>query len=296
MPEEPINYFKRIFQSTTNLSFIGVMLFLALVFSSGFLFLLLAGQLILMLFSQTGFVQDFIRNRIEREKQRLKQQEENRQVMALPERYRTDFEMIRQLCAEIERRAGELDKGRASSVLAEGLTEKLTSFRYEYLRMLRAHHLLANRNYKAIKQRLEAESKQVEASVAAEQSPQVRVTLAQNLKILQQRTAKVQQLDELVRLIEARLQVVRNSLQLIQDEVYSLTDVHGISTMVDSLLLNMELNEEYRSYYDDVLSDQTSMLSGLDTSMTLEPEFSQPKPEREREEQPEPRRRARVKE
>ena len=164
----------------------------------------------------------------------------------------------------------------------EGLIEKLSSFRLEYIRMLRAHYLLANRNYKDMQRRLEVEIKRTEDMVNAEQSPQVRATLGQNLKILRQRFSKLKQLDELVRLLEARLQVVRNSLQLIQDEVYTLTDVRGISEMVDSLLINLELSDEFRSYYNDVLSDQSPILAGIETAadpMSLEPEFSPESPD-----------------
>jgi hypothetical protein len=166
--------------------------------------------------------------------------------------------------------------------MTEGLVDKLSSFRLEYVKMLRAHFLLANRNYKEMQRRIEGECKRAEEAIEAEQSPQVRATMGQNLKILRQRSAKLRQLDELVRLIEARLQVVRNSLQLIQDEVYSLTNVRGISDMVDNLLVNLELSDEFRTYYDDVLSDQSPMLSGLEMSgegMSLEPDFTPEPPE-----------------
>jgi hypothetical protein len=131
--------------------------------------------------------------------------------------------------------------------------------------MLRAHSLLANRNYKQMQRWLDEESKRMEKAASAELSEQVRATLMQNLKVLRQRAAKVQQLDELVRVIEARLQVVRNSLQLIQDEVYSMTDVRGINNIVDELLVNLEINDEFRSFYNDTLSDESPILAGLDS-------------------------------
>lgn len=142
---------------------------------------------------------------------------------------------------------------------------ELSSFRFEYIRMLRAHSLLANRNYKQMQRWLDEESKRMEKAASAELSEQVRATLMQNLKVLRQRAAKVQQLDELVRVIEARLQVVRNSLQLIQDEVYSMTDVRGINNIVDELLVNLEINDEFRSFYNDTLSDESPILAGLDS-------------------------------
>jgi hypothetical protein len=148
--------------------------------------------------------------------------------------------------------------------------------------MLRAHMLLAHRNYKELQRRLEIEIRKAEEIAEAEKAPHVRATLEQNLKIMRQRLTKLRQLDELVRLLEARLQVVRNSLQLIQDEIYSLTDVRGISEMVNGLLINLELSDEFRSYYDDVLSDQSPMLAGLETAgqeISLEPEFTPEPPD-----------------
>lgn len=276
MPKQETNYLKMLFQSTANLSFIGVMVFLSLVFNSGFLFLLIAGQLGLVMLSQLGPIQAYLRKQAEAEQRRVQEALEEQIVIGLPEHYRNDFYRVKQLCEEIERRAAETETDKTSLVMVSGLTEKLSSFRFEYVRMLRAHFLLGNRNYKQLKARIDDEIKRFEDVINKEQSPQVRATLGQNLKILHQRSAKLNQLNDLVRLLEARLQVVRNSLQLIQDEVYSLTNVRGISEMVDGLITNMQLSDEFRTYYDDVLSDQSSALSGLDMSsdnMVLEPEL-----------------------
>ena len=69
-----------------------------------------------------------------------------------------------------------------------------------------------------------------------------------------------------MRLLEARLQVVRNSLSLIQDEVYSFTNVTGISDLVDNLLTNLSISDEFRSTYEDVLITETDSLSTLEAS------------------------------
>jgi hypothetical protein len=187
----------------------------------------------------------------------------------LPDTYKTDFGALLQLCGEIERRANELETDRASRPLMAGVVEKLSSFRLEYIRMLRGHFLLGNRNYTEIEKRLAAELKRLEKAAAEERSQQVRTTLDQNSQILEQRITKARQLSELVRLIEARLRVVSDSLQLIQDEVYSMTDVRGVSDVVDELLVKLEMNEEFRSYYDDVLTEGSPALAALDSDVEL---------------------------
>ena len=265
MPEPQINYVKALYQSIPNLFFIGVMIFLSLAINPALLFLLLAGELGALLLAQTRPVRSFLRAQAERERQREQEKIEAQILEELPQGYKTDFQALKQLCREIERRAGEVEKDSAAIVMVRGAIEKLSSFRFEYLRMLRAHFLLANRNYKEMQRRLEEESRRIEQTRNAEQSEQIRAALEQNLQILRQRASKLRQLDELVRLIEARLQVVRNSMQLIQDEVDSMTDVRGISHVVDELLVNLEMNDEYRSFYDDMLSDQGSTLAGLDS-------------------------------
>ena len=73
-----------------------------------------------------------------------------------------------------------------------------------------------------------------------------------------------------VRLIEARLRVVSDSLQLIQDEVYSMTDVRGVSDVVDELLVKLEMNDEFRSYYDEMIEEASPALAGVDSSISPE--------------------------
>ncbi|HST23034.1 MAG TPA: hypothetical protein VLR90_18055, partial [Blastocatellia bacterium] len=201
--------------------------------------------------------------RVERERRKDQVKAEDQILAGLTEIYKKDFQVIRQLCHDIEKRAGEVEEGKSSRPLTQGVVEKLSSFRFEYIRMLRAHVLLANSDYKQVKRWLDQESTRIEQAAKDEPSEQVRAVLEQNLKVLRQRAAKARQINELVRVIEARLQVVRNSLQLIQDEVYSMTDVRGINNIVDELLINLEINEEFRSYYNDMLDDSGNILDEL---------------------------------
>ncbi len=262
-------YIKSLYQSLPNLFFVGVMLLFSLVIHPAFLFLLVAGELSVLFLAQTAFVQRALRAGAERERKREQERIEKQILAGLPDSYKTDFGALQQLCTEIERRANELETDRASRPLMDGVIEKLSSFRLEYIRMLRAHFLLGNRNYSEIEKRLVAELKRLDKTAEDERSEQVRTTLNQNSQILQQRITKARQLSELVRLIEARLRVVSDSLQLIQDEVYSMTDVRGVSDVVDELLVKLEMNDEFRSYYDDVLTEGSPALAALDSSVEL---------------------------
>lgn len=274
MSKRETNYAKMLFQSNPNLVFVGIMLFSTMVFNSGFLFLLVAGELGLLMLSQVGIVQKYLHKKAEELWQKESLLLEEQTISGLGDNYKNDYYRLKQLCGEIERRASEVGQDKASMIVIDDLSGKLSSFRSEYVKMLRAHFILSTKNFKSIKNRVDDDIRRLENTIRAESSPQVRATLEQNLKILQQRSSKLVQLGDLVRLLEARLQVVRNSLQLIQDEVYSLTNVRGISDMVSGLLTNLELSEEFRSYYDDVLSEKS--FSGLEqnSDLVLEPDFN----------------------
>lgn len=259
MSDEEINYTKEILASNPNLAFVGVMFFLMLVVNFwGFLPLLLAGEIGALFVAQNPRVQRIIRARKNKDLRIEVEEAETSIVKALPGNYQTDYHSLRRLCDEIERRSNELGDASASGLLS-GVIEKLSAFRHDYARMLRAHHLLSTRNYRNIEAGLSGELSRVEKEAARESSPQVRHALEQNLNVLKQRMARIRKLDELVRLLEARLQVIRNSLGLIQDEVYTFTDVAGISGLVDTLLTNLRLSEEFRSAYEDVLSAETGV-------------------------------------
>ncbi|HMG33864.1 MAG TPA: hypothetical protein VKM94_08000 [Blastocatellia bacterium] len=260
MPVQDVTHIKALYQSIPNLIFIGAIAFLALAVHPAFLFLLLGGELGLLMLAQNAGVQRLLRAKVERERRKDQERSENQMLAAAPESYKRDFLALKDLCGEIESRTRELGPDQP---MLDGIVEKLYGLRLEYVRMLRGHFLLANRNYSSIQSQLDQEIGRLESSIASEQSEQVRMTMDQRIQILRQRTSKAKQLAELVRLIEARLQVVSDSLQLIQDEVYSMTDVRGISGVVDDLLLKIEMNEEFRSYYSDVIKEGTPALAGI---------------------------------
>lgn len=295
MANDEINYTKEVLSSNINLIFIGVMVFLMLAVNFlGFLPLLIAGEIGALFIAQMPRIQRLIRSQLNKDKKIEIEDAENNIIKALPPSYQNDFASVKRLCEEIERRTSEVSYdlgGKGNNMMLTGIVEKLSAFRFDYARMLRAHHLLSNRNYRNITTGLENEIKRVETALERERSQQVKNALAQNLHILKQRLARVSKLDELVRLLEIRLQVVRNSLSLIQDEVYTFTDVAGISGLVDNLLTNLSISDEFRTAYEEVLhaEDTAYGLAALEgdatealPDVTSEPEEVKPPRERMR--------------
>ncbi|HKQ75562.1 MAG TPA: hypothetical protein VJ810_17830 [Blastocatellia bacterium] len=288
MADEEINYTKEVLASTPNMTFIGVMAFLMLAINFwGFLPLLLAGQIGALFVAQHPRVQRIIRARKNKDRRIEVQEAETVIINSLPGNYQSDYHSLRRLCDEIERRSNDLGDASATGLLS-GVIEKLSVFRYDYARMLRAHFLLSTRNYQNIEMGLTGEISRVEKAAAKEPSPQVRHALEQNLNVLKQRLMRIRKLDELVRLLEARLQVIRNSLGLVQDEVYTFTDVAGISGLVDNLLTNLRVSEEFRTAYEDVLSAEAgiggvdNLLEGRAGMAEVEMPGSETQPQRQR--------------
>lgn len=254
MPDQDINYVKEVFKSDINLGFIGVMVFLMLVVSFwGFLPFLFAGEIAALFLAQNARIQRIIRSRLNRNKALESVEAEAEIVRNLPGDYQAEFHSLRHLCEEIERRSLELDASR-KNVMLTGMVEKLSSFRYDYARMLRARYLLSTRNYRNLETVLKSQIEKAKDSIGREKSAQVRQALTQNLTILTQRLDRVRKLDELVRLLDARQQTIKNSLSLVQDEVYSFTDVAGITGMVDNLLMTIKISDDFRTTFNDVLS------------------------------------------
>jgi hypothetical protein len=265
--EGGINFVKEALKSEFNLGFIGVMAFLMLAVNFwAFLPLLVAGQLGAALLAQLPIVQRYIKMKKVWQRKESDAEAEKRIVALLPANYQADFHTVQTLCEEIERRSAELGAVGAGRMLAD-VVAKLSSFRYEYARMLRARHLLSTRNYRQLHNALAQQIEQAEVALESEEARQVRYALTQNLSILKQRLARIKRLDELVRLLDARLQVIKNSLGLIQDEVYTFTDVAGIQGLVDNLLINLSISDEFREEYEDVLNVETegSSLSALES-------------------------------
>ena len=143
MADDEINYVKEVFKSDLNLGFVGVMAFLILVINFlGFLALLAAGEVGALFIAQDSRVQRIIRARKNKDQKLETEDSEKTIVVALPQAYQNDFFSVRNLCDEIEKRSAELDD-KGSNALLSGVTEKLSAFRFEYARMLRAHHLLS---------------------------------------------------------------------------------------------------------------------------------------------------------
>lgn len=266
MPQQPnINYVKEVLKSQYNLGFIGIM-FLLMVFVNflGFGALLLCGQIGAILLSQLPAVQRLIQLKYQIESKENLKEKEQEIFLSLPSHYQKDFRSVEDLCNEIEHK-WQTSGNSSSNYFLNELIAKLGSFRFEYVRMLQAHSLTASRDFGSVAEKLQTELAQNEKTLEQERSPKIRAVLEQNIRIIKQRLNKATQLHELLRLLGVRLTVVKNSLKLLQDEVYTSSAPEHLSDAVDNLLMTLNIDEELRATYEDVLSspmaEQTDMKS-----------------------------------
>jgi hypothetical protein len=252
------NYVKEVLSSQWNLGFIGIMFLLMVIVNFvGFGALLLGGEIAALLLAQVPAVQHYLRLRAQIDDKENIKLKEHEIVESLPQPYQTDFESVQKLCNEIEQRWKM--QGNSGNFLMSDLVGKLGTFRFEYARMLQAHHLSANRNVANLTQRLQSELQTNEAALQNEKSPKIREVLSQNVRIIKQRLQRTLQLSDLLRLLAARLSVVKNSLNLLHDEVYTVADPENVSSQVDNLLLTLNIDEELKATYEDVLGDSSEV-------------------------------------
>lgn len=266
-PPSNINYVKEVLKSQYNLGFIGIMILLAIVFANplGFAALILFGQIAGVLLSQFSGIQQIIQRKyLIDSKLDLKEKEEEI-FLSLPSHYQKDFKSVEALCTEIEQKWKTSGQD-SSNIFLTSLIAKLDSFRFEYVRMLQAHNLTASRDFGSLVEKLEAELAQNERTLEQERSPKIRDVLEQNIRILKQRMNKATQLHELLRLLGVRLTVVKNSLKLLQDEVYTSSAPEHLSDAVDNLLMTLNIDEELKATYEDVLSSPMAEKSSVTQS------------------------------
>jgi hypothetical protein len=259
--QEP-NYVKEVFLSQWNLAFVGIMIFLMLVVNFiGFGALLLGGEVLAFLLAQMPIVQHYLRLRSQIEDKENVKEKEQEIYKNLPPQYQQDFDSVVSICTEIEEK-WKL-QGNADNYLLKDLISKLGTFRFEYARMLQAHYLTSSRDVNRLSNRLQNELQQNENALQNEKSDKVRDVLAQNIRVIKQRLQRTTQMNDLVRLLAARLSVVKNSLNLLYDEVYTVADPSNVSSAVDNLIITLNVDEELKATYEDVLSNPKTETNSL---------------------------------
>lgn len=254
MAQNEPNYVKKVLTSQWNLGFVGIMVFLMLVINFfGFGALLLAGEVVALMIAQIPAVQQYYRLREQIEGQENLKEKSQEIAKQLPPQYSQDFLGVAQICDDIEHKFQGSDA--SNNFLLKELITKLGSFRYEYARMLNAHFLTSTKDINRLTNRLQGELQNNINLLQNEKNSKVQEALKQNARILKQRLTRALQMSDLQRLLEARLAVVKNSLNLLHDEVTTTGSPEDMSSAVNNLLLTLNIDEELKATYEGVLND-----------------------------------------
>ena len=255
MAQEEPNYVKEVLKSQWNLAFIGIM-FLLMVFSGFFLAfgaLFLAGEIFALIIAQLPQVQHYYRLKQQIDGQENLAEKSRELAQKLPPQYSQDFLSVEQICNDIESKFQGSDA--SDNFLLRDLITKLGSFRFEYARMLNGHFLTSTKDVNRLTARLQSELQNNVNLLQSEKNAKVQEALKQNARILKQRLTRALQMSDLQRLLEARLAVVKNSLNLLHDEVTTTGNPEDMSSAVNNLLLTLNIDEELKATYEDVLND-----------------------------------------
>jgi hypothetical protein len=255
MAQEEPNYVKEVLKSQWNLAFIGIM-FLLMVFSGFFLAfgaLMLAGEIFALIIAQLPQVQHYYRLKQQIDGQENLAEKSRELAQKLPPQYSQDFLSVEQICNDIESKFQGSDA--SDNFLLRDLITKLGSFRFEYARMLNGHFLTSTKDVNRLTARLQSELQNNVNLLQSEKNAKVQEALKQNARILKQRLTRALQMSDLQRLLEARLAVVKNSLNLLHDEVTTTGNPEDMSSAVNNLLLTLNIDEELKATYEDVLND-----------------------------------------
>jgi hypothetical protein len=259
MAQEEPNYVKEVLKSQWNLAFIGIM-FLLMVFSGFFLAfgaLFLAGEIFALIIAQLPQVQHYYRLRQQIDGQENLAEKSRELAQKLPPQYSQDFLSVEQICNDIESKFQGSDA--SDNFLLRDLITKLGSFRFEYARMLNGHFLTSTKDVNRLTNRLQSELQNNVNLLQNEKNAKVQEALKQNARILKQRLTRALQMSDLQRLLEARLAVVKNSLNLLHDEVTTTGNPEDMSSAVNNLLLTLDIDEELKATYEDVLNDDVQI-------------------------------------
>jgi len=248
------NYVKKVLSSQWNLGFVGIMVFLMLVINFiGFGALLLAGEIFAIILAQLPAVQQYYRLKQQIEGQENLVEKSREIAQKLPPQYSQDYLGVEEICYDIEQKFQGSEA--SDNFLLKELITKLGSFRHEYARMLNAHFLTSTKDVNRLTNRLQSELQNNLNLLQTEKNAKVQEALKQNARILKQRLTRALQMSDLQRLLEARLAVVKNSLNLLHDEVTTTGSPEDMSSAVNNLLLTLNIDEELKATYEDVLSD-----------------------------------------
>jgi len=153
----------------------------------------------------------------------------------------TQFRKFEEICRQIKQNADIIDEPR-SSLLGVALS-KLEQFGASFLRMLVSHQNYVKYLSQIDRERIVQEITRIDRDIEG-RSGRVAELKQKNRDILSQRLERIEKARENREVVEAELDVMINTINLLRDQTISITDPQGISLQIDTVLENMRDTDE----------------------------------------------------
>ncbi len=153
----------------------------------------------------------------------------------------SQFRKFEEICRQIRQNADIIDEPR-SSLLGVALS-KLEQFGASFLRMLASHQNYVKYLSQIDRERIVQEITRIDRDIEG-RSGRVAELKLKNREILSQRLERIEKARENREVVEAELDVMINTINLLRDQTISITDPQGISLQIDTVLENMRDTDE----------------------------------------------------
>ncbi|MBN1355235.1 hypothetical protein JXA40_03085 [bacterium] len=256
MTDDPINYFREAFFTAWNYGMLGVLFILGLPmrFNVYYLFFALAVELgLLFTISQNSRFRRAIRARRMADKSLPEATDTIRIQKLLDEDHQSKLRKFTEISLQIKQNAGMAD-GPRSALLGVSLG-KLDSMVNTYLQMLLAHHNYMKYLGQVDRDRIVRQIETIEKEIQG-RNDRVSGLKMKNREILMQRLDRIDKARQNIEIVEAELEVMVNTLQLLRDQTISITDPQGISQQIDTVLANMKDTEDLVREMDIFINEE----------------------------------------
>lgn len=154
-------------------------------------------------------------------------------------KHQRELQSVRDLCDRIENRLEQSHRQTSASLL-----EKMVEVRYKFAKLIELHYLLSQTsnetaNVAGLKNAI-AES---ESQYAREPDYRVQATIKTTIDIQKKRLERIKALGGRLRDTDARLNLLKNSLELVFDDVRTSGDSDDTESMVDGLVASLDLGD-----------------------------------------------------
>jgi hypothetical protein len=260
MQTEKINYFKEAFFSSWNYGVLAILVgFGILINNPEYIFpAVIAEAAVLLSLSQNKRFQRAIRARVHGDLPLSDPEDLARIRSFLDDENRKTFQKFDEICNQIKQNVESGDTA-SSSLLGISLG-KLDYLMIAYLRMLLSRQkYLQHLNHvdrEMISHQIDALNHEIQG-----RSGRVIELKMKNRDILLQRLERFDKAQENQEVIQAELDVMVNTVELLKDQTISITDPQGISQQIDAVLANMKDTDELVKEMDALMNqDQVQTL------------------------------------